>query len=272
MTSIGNLTVSNDEERNRQAKAQLYKSAIVGFEKLRVRKKLDLLDNVTDVLSPAFQAIFASVDDIEESHYLDITRSRLGIIDKFEKEIVDAEQLEKVAQKYLFDHLWLLDPTWGRVSGSEQMEITLTEYLKRVCPDSDEGARLDIAYRLSSGRHVVIELKRPGKRVRIDDLESQGRKYYFALKQYHLEYPDVSNLGGPPAIDIYLLVSECPPVPPEQQNVLRNFGMQVITYSGLIINARKAYQEYLSVRPGLGRLERVFSEIDNLHGPTESDE
>lgn len=98
---------------------------------------MDELERITDVLGPEFAAIFGSLSEVEEAAYADITKQRLEIIRKFRGIKDDTEALEKVAQKYLFDHLWLLDPAWDRVSGRAEMELTLTEHIKRVDPDFD---------------------------------------------------------------------------------------------------------------------------------------
>jgi hypothetical protein len=262
MTSIGNLSISNDEAANTEAKRLLYRSAIVGFEKLRSRQQLSQLEKITDVLSPEFQAIFANLDDIEESHYLDITRQRLEIIRKFSEEIVDEGKLEKVAQNYLFDHLWLLDPIWDRVSGSEEIERTMTAELKKACPDSEAGARLDIAYKTTAGRHVIIELKRPGLKVKADDLEGQGRKYVEAMEQYYIDRPDYLALGGrTPPIDVYFLISTRPHMSERQENAFSVYNMKILTYGGLITRAKATYQDYLQVKAKVGKLEMVLEEI-----------
>lgn len=263
MTSIGKLTFSNDDVANDAAKNMLYGSAIVGFEKLRAKSQLDKLEGVDDVFSPEFQAIFASVDEIEAAYYFDIAKTRLEIIEKFEKEIVDEGKQEKVAQKYLFDHLWLLDPTWDRVSGSEDMEVRLSDELKRACPETEKGARLDIAYRTTAGRHVVIELKRPGLRVGASKLEEQGRRYLEAVEQWYREHPDFCHRSGRiPAIDIYFLVDVAPDLTPREMRAWEAYHLEVMTYKGMIGNARLAYQSYLSIHKDVGG--RVVALLDSL--------
>lgn len=263
MTSISNVTISNDEIQNQEAQRLLYKSSIVGFEKLRARQRLDELDKITDVLSPEFQAIFSSLDDIEESYYLDITRQRLEIIRKFSEEIVDDNKLEKVAQQYLFDHLWLLDPSWDRVSGTEAMEITLTKELKQACPESTVGARLDIAYRTTAGAHLIIELKRPGLKVNALDLEQQARKYVDAMEQFYINHPDfISKMGGrTPAIQVFLLISQAPHITPKAQEALAVYGIKILTYKGLIESAKAAYQSYFDVKTKVGKLESILKSL-----------
>lgn len=255
---------SNDEVKNSAIKRDLIRSAIIGFEKLRIRKQLDRLDQVQDVMSIEFQKLFHHLDEIEASHYHEITRSRLQVIEKFEKEIVDKDALEKVAQKYLFEHLWLLDPTWGPVGESKVMEQTLTSELKAVAPDEETGARLDIAYRTSAGRHVIIELKRPGlKSVDVNDLIKQGKKYKAATIEYLRKHPDIGGLHGRlPPVDVYFVTEELPRTSfGDAMDDLRKQDMQSFTYKGMITNARRAYQEYLDKSPDVSSIEDIIRNI-----------
>lgn len=255
---------SNDEAKDKEIKRDLLRSAIIGFEKLRVRKQLDRLEDINDVMSVEFQRIFNDLDDIESSHYHEITRSRLQVIDKFEREIVDTKALEKVAQEYLFDHLWLLDPTWGPVGDSKIMEQRLTEELRAVDPDTETGARLDIAYRTSSGRHVIIELKRPGlKSVDVDDLAKQGKKYKAAMSEYLRKHPDIGGLGGRlPPIDVCFVTEELPRTSfGDALSDLRRQDMQAFTYKGMIVNAKRAYQEYLDKSPDVSKVNDIIRHI-----------
>ena len=261
VTSIGNTRLSQDDNDDQAQKRLLYRSAIVGFEKLRARQMLHELDEIDDVLSPEFQAIFARLADVEETYYHDITSSRLQVISKFE-EIVDANSLEKVAQQYLFENLWLLDPSWGRVSGTETMEVTLTEYLKKAVPEEMEGARLDIAFRRTGGKFVIIELKRPGKPVPFPALLEQIRRYKIGIEQYFKDHPDVSGFGGrAPIIDAYLLVDHAPTMIEADHQSLRAYNAAIITYKGLIDNAKSAYEQYLDVHKKTSRIESIVSRL-----------
>src|SRR3989338_10399690 len=65
------------------------------------------------------------------------------------------------------------------------MEKTLTAYLKEKQPDST-GARLDITYRASSGRHIVVEMKKPTKTsLNYFELYEQVTKYKDAVEAYY---------------------------------------------------------------------------------------
>ncbi|MGG6462328.1 BbrUII/HgiDII family restriction enzyme [Solilutibacter silvestris] len=265
VTPILTAEHSNDEQKNQQIKRDLIRSAIIGFEKLRIRKELDRLDQIQDVMSVEFQKIFHHLDDIEATHYHEITRSRLQVIEKFEKEIVDTRALEKVAQEYLFEHLWLLDPTWGPVGESKIMEQTLTKELKAVSPDNETGARLDIAYRTSTGRHVIVELKKPGLRaIDVQDLIKQGKKYKAAVTEYLRTHPDVAGFNGRhPPVDVYFVTEELPRTTfGDALDDLRKQDMQAFTYKGMITNARRAYQEYLDKTPDVTKIEDIIRNIN----------
>ncbi|MGA3678819.1 BbrUII/HgiDII family restriction enzyme [Pseudomonas graminis] len=264
ITPILSAEHSNDDTKNKEIKRDLIRSAIIGFEKLRIRQQLDKLERVTDVLSVEFQKLFINLDSMEATHYHEITRSRLQVIEKFETEIADTDALEKVAQKYLFDHLWLLDPTWGPVGESKVMEQTLTKELFKVAPDSPTGARIDIAYRTSSGRHVVVELKKPDKAsVDVYDLIKQGSKYKAAVTEYLSKHPDIGALNGRiPPIDVVFVTSEVPRIVyGDSIEVLRANEMQSFTYKGMILNARRAYQEYLDASPSMSVIDDIVTNI-----------
>lgn len=264
ITPILSAEHSNDESKNKDIKRDLVRSAIVGFEKLRIRKQLDKLEKISDVLSVEFQKLFLNLDSIEATHYHEITRSRLQVIEKFEKEIANTDALEKVAQNYLFDHLWLLDPTWGPVGESKVMEQTLTKELKDIAPDTLTGARIDIAYRTSTGRHIIVELKKPDKKsVDVDDLAKQGRKYRGAITEYLRKQTDIGGLNGrKPAIDVVFVTAELPRTTDgDALEILRGNQMQSFTYKGMIVNARKAYQEYLDASPNVSVIDDIVSNI-----------
>ena len=259
MTSIKNAVVHSDDTKNDAAKRVLYRGAIIGFEKLRLNNQLDKLAAVTDILGAEFAAIFASLDHVEESAYAEITRQRLAIVKKFAEISNNPTALEKVAQQYLFDHLWLLDPTWDRVTSRVEMEKTLTDYLKKAHPDST-GARLDITYRASSGRHIVVELKKPTL-ASLDYfvLSKQVSKYKDAIESY---YKDKEPNKPVPPLDIYLLVAKAPTDFDEpKRQALAAFNGRLITYSQLINDARNSYQQYLNVTNITGPLETILKKL-----------
>ncbi|HEY0335592.1 MAG TPA: ATP-binding protein [Stenotrophomonas sp.] len=261
--SIDKVEFYNDPKRNRNARSMMYKSTMVAFEKLRVKNALDELEGIDDVLSPEFQAVFATLDAVEESHFYDISRQRLEIIQAFEAK-VHGEELEGVVQRYLLDHLWLLDPTWDRIQGTQQIEVRLSEYLRDSCPDTEDGARLDIAYRAQSGRHVVVELKRPGVKVPWLKIMDQCNRYRRAVEEYVKQHGAWMDGGGAPAaVSIYFVCSDRSHLDERELQSLAEIGARVLTYETLIVSARAAYESYFQSRDkAKGRIEAFLERIE----------
>jgi len=89
---------------------------------------------------------------------------------------VNDDALEKAIQQHLFKHLWLLDPSWERATGTEYMEQQVdTEFKKlnaKLTKEEKEG-RVDIKYATRVGpSHLIIELKRAK---RVDNQQRCGR-------------------------------------------------------------------------------------------------
>ena len=86
----------------------------------------------------------------------------------------------------MFTHLWLLDPGWERAAGSERIEQSLKKDYKPFSPklsDEESKGRVDIQYRTNAGEHIVVELKRSNRQLRMDELLEQGNKYLTALQK-----------------------------------------------------------------------------------------
>ncbi|MCO6553370.1 MAG: ATP-binding protein [Gilliamella sp.] len=250
----------DDENKEEDFKKSLYKNVIVGFETLKLKGQLDKLEKITDVLSPEFNEIFISLEQLEATCYAQITKERLEVIKKFKDIKDDPNSLEKIAQEYLFDNLWLLEPSWDRTSGKAELEKTITTYLKdHTSGETYSGSRLDISYKTSSGRHVIVELKKPSISISSDDITKQVRKYHNAIQKYYKDnYP---NEPIPP-FDIYMLIKKAPHdwAEAEREALLRYSGM-IITYSQLINDAYNTYQEYLNQNQHISKIDNILKKV-----------
>lgn len=262
--SIEKVNFYNDDGRNKRARGMLYRSTMVAFEKLRVKNALEKLEGIEDVLSPEFQSIFATLDAVEESYFHEISHQRMEVIQAFETKINSAD-LEGVVQRYLLDHLWLLDPTWDRIQGTQQQEVRLSDYLRDSCPDTEDGARLDIAYRMQSGRHVVVELKRPGVRVPFSKIHDQCNKYRRAVTEYVRQNGSWMDGGGAPsAVAIYFVCSDRGHIDETELSSLAQLGARILTYETLILSARAAYESYYKSRDeAKGKLEGFLLRMES---------
>ena len=116
---------------------------------------------------------------------LKLLKSRIEVISKF-KDIVDEDVKEKVLQKYIFDHLWLLDPSWKEHLQTPGLRNLLKKNLMIVyakLTEEEKQGRIDIRYKTAAGKHIIIELKRYKRNVEVNDLNKQMSKYRNALNK-----------------------------------------------------------------------------------------
>ena len=262
---IGRLNaIRSDQDME---KREMLKASILAFESYRRKEQLDFLDNLTDQNIEPILKVFSDIDDLELSYYGQIVKLRLGVITTLEEKL-DADDLEKVIQKHIYKHLWLLDPSWERVKGSEAMERRVTTFLKgtseQLLPEQ-KRARIDIGYRTASGRHIIVELKRASARTPVDELTRQIRIYRAGAKGL-IEQTTYKNWP----LDIICLMGTPPPEwnadsgPQDVERTLASVDARLVFYNELLTNSRQAYADYLEEHKKVDRLWRIFQGIDDF--------
>jgi hypothetical protein len=252
---------SDDEAQRRQ----LYAHGVLAFEALRHRENLEALDRVDHHDVEALVSAFRGVDDLEAAYYHRIVSERVRVVEAMQEK-VQANELEAVLQRYLFDHLWLLDPAWERATQTEYMEKAVETAFAAAAPkpgSPEAKGRVDIGYRASSGKQVIVELKRADRRVKATELINQVDKYRLALQSVL----DQISRGHEP-IEIVCVVGA--PLRDwdeaggraKADGMLRSIGARVVTYQELLENANRAYQSFLERRRELGRLRDVLAEVE----------
>lgn len=259
---VNTFRFSGNDSEQQEAKKTVLKNTVLAFEKLRVKDNLEALDKISNLNSENFREVFASINDIEASMFYEITSQRLKVIEKFQK-ITDDNELEKAVQEYLYEHLWLLDPSWERVTGSSVIEQTLTKELKQVNPSADSGARIDIAYKTVSGRHVIIEMKRPKVFPKLMELVAQGRKYVEATQQWYLNNPKCCPGGRVPHIEVIFLVGKGYQDTDQifLNGQLSSINGKILTYSDLITQSEQSYKEYQDKKTEAARINDIINDI-----------
>jgi hypothetical protein len=219
---------------------------------------VDGIENIESLLS-----VLADRDVFEASLYRDIVRSRLEAIRKFQG-LTDENEQEKVLQKYLFNHLWLLDPAWERATASEVIESRLKEsgIIVDDLTKKEERGRVDIAYRTNAGKHIIVELKRAGRRMKLLELQEQGQLYVDKLTKI-LAAQDKRS----PSIEVVFVIGR--PLDEESSNPVRlknsmdaiSPGSRVTHYDALIEGARNAYAAYLDQSREVDRVDKIIERL-----------
>lgn len=264
---INQLNMDDEDYR-----LHLYRQCVLIFEKLKQRSVLDKLDSVSAEDIPVLTEMFSSVDDIEAYLYYEIVYARLDIIKKFRK-IVTENDKEKIIQKYLRNHLWLLDPSWDRATETPSMEKNVKTAFKELDPndypnfnpdlDSDENlGRVDIQYKKTSGKHIIIELKRASRRLRHHELLGQVSKYQSALEKL------IAASGNKEPVEVICIVGKKLvewEVSDEKMEQLKRAmeieNTRVVLYDELIENAFNNYNAYLEKSKEANRLYELVNNI-----------
>ena len=249
-------------------KQQLYADGILAFETLKMSHALDRLEKVDAEHLDSFLEYLADVDSIEAARYFEIVQERLDVIRRFHGEVAE-DVLERILQEYIFDHLWLFDPSWERATSHKHMEERLQAVVGGVSTDST--VRVDIRYRRISGAHVIIELKRASRVLNKTEIEAQIRKYIDALRQEIEKNPNEARYP----IEAVCLVGKLPrgwdnvETRKLDEEGLRPYGIRVMTYQELIDNSIAAYSKFVDASESVGRLRELIDKI-RTYRPEES--
>ena len=270
---IGRLnTIRSPDESD---KKELLKASILAFESYRRKEELDRLESIQDENLEQILEIFQSIDDLELSYYGQIVRMRVHVIRTLQNKLKQNDK-ELVLRDYIFDHLWLLDPGWERAKGSEHAETQVNAFLKQNSASlkgAEKKGRIDIGYRTTGGKHVIVELKRASVTVPLDDLTKQIRKYRDGVKKILAK----TGLDNWP-IEIICLLGKPPPEWDDASGTgrsgviesLKAVDAHIVFYDELLVNAQQAYGDYLDEHVKVDKLWEVFEAIDDFAPPAKS--
>ena len=231
-----------------------------------IKGALNQLERISLENIPAFMEILSNFDDIEASLYYQIIQERLRIISKLHNAVED-NAVEKTIQEILYEHLWLLDPSWDRATETTFMEQTVQKEFeeietKEILTDPELNGRYDIKYKMTAGKHVIIELKRANRKLDQYDLLRQVEKYGEALRKI------VRAIGKNEPVETVCLVGkdlvqwsdaeqrERSKKTMEQQNV------RVVLYHELIEDAYRTYNSFLELHHEHGRVYRLVKNLE----------
>jgi len=261
---INQLTLESDEDRRR-----LFKHGVLAFESLKYKQNLDALDQITtESLEESLDAladIFGNLDDIEATLYHQIIKERVAVIRTLQEKVQD-NALEKVVQIYLFDHLWLLDPSWERATETPVMEEQVSKLFSEIEADlkeEEKKGRLDIKYRKSSGQHVIIELKRPERVVSTSELLAQVDKYRRGI----LKLLKAAGRQNESVAFVCVVGKELSDWTgdkgrEESAKIMEQKNARIVMYQELIDEAYQTYKLFLEKKKEAGRIFELIQSIE----------
>jgi len=238
----------------------------LAFESLKYRDNLEALENISAENLPILASVIGNLDDMEATLYHQIIKGRINVVKALQNK-VESNVLEKVIQKHLFDHLWLLDPSWERATSTEYMEGRVYKEFGKIdakLTKKERDARIDLKYRTTSGKHVIVELKRSSVSLDTNDLMPQIKKYRTALKKILREL----GRDNEPVEMVCVIGKELKDwkeIDGEKESIeqFKAVDARVVRYEILLENAYKAYQEYLDKGKKAGRIFELINSIES---------
>lgn len=247
---------------------QLFSHGVLAFESLRYKDALDSLEKVSLLNLNEFLTIFKEFDKIEATLYYKITKERLEIINTLQRLVLEEDALEKILQEYLFEYLWLLDPSWDRATETPLMEQTVKTAFDKInnkLSKEELKGRVDIRYKKSSGKHVIIELKRASVKTDTFTLQRQVNKYKSALKKLIKTNERTTS----PSIECICILGKEPTNWDDLENreeSIRQMAIantRVVTYQQLINDSQNSYREYLEKNKEAGKIISLIQKIED---------
>lgn len=219
-----NQIVADDDK-----KKEILKYSVLAFEKLKYAKHLSAIDKIEAENFEVFKDIFTGLDEIEATLYYQIIRER--------------------------------------IENTQYMETTVLNALNSQyngLTDEEKAGRLDIGYRQTAGKHIIIELKKADRIVTTSEMVKQVKKYHDALNKV-LASANQSNY----AFEILFVLGR--PIDNNDSaenrevvaNILKPLNGRVVYYKELIENAYKAYNEYIVANKQSQPLIDMFSQLEN---------
>lgn len=248
----------DDEKRN-----EMFKIGVLAIERLKISNNLSALDNINIENLGVFSDFFANNDEIEASLYHEITSGRLKVINQLVQK-VDEGAREKIIQKHIFDHLWLLDPSWDRATANPRIEQKVTTEFKNVdnqLTQEEKNGRIDIRYRSTAGKHIIVELKKPSVRTDTEALSKQLKKYKSALQKV------VKDTQENWPIECICIIGEdlsdwsYHGGKSMSADQLKALSARVVMYDMLIVQAQSQYEQYLSKQKEANRIIQLIEQI-----------
>lgn len=263
---FGRINQLKIDDEGPKFRKQLFISAILAFESLRLKDMLTSLEKIDVGSLDGYRDIFLQLSDLEASAYYQITNQRLEVINSLESK-VDENKKEKIIQAHLFENLWLLDPGWERLSESGVREKGIRkafDITKEKQPKDVKNSRFDIKYGTVNGRHVIIELKRPERSLDTGNLVSQITKYRNEITNA------LNDAGrGDESFEFVCIIGRdlkdwkgAPDGIHNTKDILKQLSARIIKYDEIMDGARKSFERYLEEQTKINRIYKLITSIN----------
>ncbi|KOA61072.1 hypothetical protein BAAM0499_04560 [Bifidobacterium animalis subsp. animalis MCC 0499] len=240
----------------------LYQSSIVAFTRLVQMGEVRKLEHVGDLSTEQILAILTSYRDYENIEYAHVVRSRLEVINKLEG-MLNADEYENAVRDFVSNNPWLLDPAWERATRDMVKEKSFKSLAKGYgidfSSDDEANSRLDIKYLTAPDRETIVEFKRYKRRVKIEELRRQIRRYAEAMTRLLQQEDERNNRakgtlnarGIDTRVNVIIIVKEVfddngnKMKPDAANSEVEMYQAKFLYFEDILTQSRERYQEFI---------------------------
>jgi len=192
--------------------------------------------------------LFKEWDVLEAISVAQTVRGRIEVIRKFRAMILARVPEKPDMQDFVRPRPWLLNPQWDVLAHERSLDKVLVEHFGVVGdPDydgTDGSRRLDFFCVADTSLGVVVELKRPGDLIGLDELRQvSGYVDHLRTREHQSNDPGHSNRD----VKGCLVYGRMRPDAEGEKRRLRDDGISVVTWSKLLEDAERLHREYLAI-------------------------
>lgn len=264
LSTVSHLSINSDKEDDRK---ELFRSTVLAFERLKLEGSVHEFNTAINSSPAELIKIFSSYDSYEISLYHNVVKSRLNTINLIQDKIKENDY-ENSIRDFIHEHLWLIDPTWERVSTTAYKETSVHRMFKEhpdikdLLSEDERRGRLDLTYRTLGGEHIIIELKRPklSYKLEIFKLLEQGSKYrdalFKCLNQTDPNFTDKDRISV-----IFLIGERFDRSQKEVEDIFNGIKGRVSTYDEMLTKAKAAYADFLESTKELDKIKNLIESL-----------
>jgi RecB family endonuclease NucS len=188
-------------------------------------------------------------DVIEAISTAQTVRGRVQVIRTFRSMIRSKVPEKPDMQDYVVTHPWLLNPAWDPLKHEKSLDRVVVEGLDishedGALDDEDGSRRLDFFCLADTSMAVVVEVKRPGLLIGLDEL-AQIERYVDYLRGWNEESSGSQRKRSD--IKGCLVYSRLRPNAKQKVKRLERDGIDVVTWDQLLETAERLHREFLDV-------------------------
>ena len=243
LKAIQTLADSPTMESNRLD--QIVEILLNAYENEQFFALLKELSELTASDQKSILDLMSEWDILEAVQAAQLVRGRVVVIQTLGRLIKEHAPEKPTMQDLLREHPWIIDPTWQLLHHERSLETVLRETFHSEMNEGDQR-RLDFLCIGDSSTGIVVEVKRPGEKIGLREL-NQLRGYVNTLRDRNQgvgNFPtERAQIRG---VLIHSGLKDEPGIQSELQEMI-NSGYRISPWGHLLEAAERLHREYLDV-------------------------